>query len=202
MYYSYLESPIGPLLLSGGRDALKGLHFSTGKKARGADEAWERSEAPFLRVKKQLKEYFAGERKRFDLELEPEGTAFQLSVWAALLEIPYGETRSYLDIAEGIGNPKAVRAVGSANGNNPIALIIPCHRVIGSNGQLTGFGGGLDAKRYLLDHELAPRDHGFEDRSAGTARRRSWSTCASARPGCRSRTVRRSRSTSTPTSAS
>lgn len=155
MYYTYLDSPIGPLLLSGEWDALTGLHFSTGAKARGADPSWERAEEPFLRVKKQLKEYFAGERKHFDLNLAPRGTPFQLAVLAALQDIPYGETRSYLEVAQQIGKPKAVRAVGSANGNNPIALIIPCHRVIGSNGQLTGFGGGLDTKRYLLDLELS-----------------------------------------------
>ena len=153
MYYSYLQSPIGPLLLSGSSNELHGLYFSTGKKARGADHSWERADEPFLRVKKQLKEYFAGERKRFDLPLAPVGTDFQLSVLRALQEIPFGETRSYLEIAERIGNPKAVRAVGSANGNNPIALIIPCHRVIGSNGSLTGFGGGIDAKRFLLELE-------------------------------------------------
>ena len=155
MYYSHFDSPIGPLLLNGSRDQLEGLYFSTGKKARGADESWERADEPFLRVKKQLKEYFAGERKSFDLELAPQGTDFQLSVLAALQDIPYGETCSYADIAQRIGNAKAVRAVGSANGNNPIALIIPCHRVIGSNGSLTGFGGGLDTKRYLLDLELS-----------------------------------------------
>ena len=155
MYYSYLDSPIGPLLLNGSRDHLEGLYFTTGKKARGADESWERADEPFLRVKKQLKEYFAGERKSFDLELAPQGTDFQLSVLKALQDIPYGETCSYADIAQRIGNAKAVRAVGSANGNNPIALIIPCHRVIGSNGSLTGFGGGLDTKRYLLDLELS-----------------------------------------------
>jgi methylated-DNA-[protein]-cysteine S-methyltransferase len=155
MFYSYVESPIGKLLLSGGRDELQGLYFSTGSKARGADEDWERSDEPFRRVKKQLKEYFAGERKVFDLALAPSGTDFQLSVLDALQEIPYGETCSYLDIAQRIGNAKAVRAVGSANGNNPIALIIPCHRVIGSNGSLTGFGGGLETKRFLLDLELS-----------------------------------------------
>ncbi|NOX49598.1 MAG: methylated-DNA--[protein]-cysteine S-methyltransferase [Gammaproteobacteria bacterium] len=153
MYYSYTDSPIGPLLLVGDHNSLSGLYFSTGKKARGADSDWERYDAPFQRTKKQLAEYFAGRRKVFDLELLPSGTAFQLSVLNALLEIPYGETRSYADIAQHIENPKAVRAVGSANGNNPIALIIPCHRVIGSNGSLTGFGGGLESKRFLLDLE-------------------------------------------------
>jgi methylated-DNA-[protein]-cysteine S-methyltransferase len=155
MYYSYADSPIGPLLLSGERDVLQGLFFSTGKKARGADTSWERYDEPFRRVKKQLAEYFDGKRRSFDVSLRPEGTKFQLAVLDALLEIPYGETRSYGQIAERIGNPKAVRAVGSANGSNPIAVIIPCHRVIGSDGNLTGFGGGLDSKRYLLELEVS-----------------------------------------------
>ncbi len=153
MYYSYIDSPIGQLLLSGERDTLTGLYFSTGSKARGADPQWERYDEPFRAVKKQLDEYFAGRRKVFELDLNPAGTPFQLQVLGALQRIPYGEVCAYRDIAERIGKPKAVRAVGAANGSNPIALIIPCHRVIGSNGSLTGFGGGLDTKRYLLDLE-------------------------------------------------
>ena len=154
MFYSYIDSPIGPLLLSGTQDYLSGLYFSTGSKARGPDPQWQRSDAEFKSAKRQLDEYFAGERKVFDLALTPKGTPFQLSVLAALQEIPFGETRSYAEIAAAIGNPKSVRAVGSANGNNPIALIIPCHRVIGSNGSLTGFGGGLETKRFLLEFEM------------------------------------------------
>lgn len=153
MYYSFVESPIGPLLLSGEGEALQGLYFSTGSKARGADTEWERYDAPFNRVRKQLNEYFSGQRKTFELELAPHGTEFQLDVLNALTQIPYGETRSYADIAEQVGRPNAVRAVGTANGRNPIALIIPCHRVIGSNGSLTGFGGGLPTKKALLEHE-------------------------------------------------
>ena len=153
-YYSYMDSPVGPLLLTGDRHAVTGLHFSTGSKARGANPEWERFDEPFRQARQQLQEYFAGMRKRFELDLAPSGTPFQLSVLQALQEIPYGETRSYKDIAERIGNPKAVRAVGAANGSNPIAVIIPCHRVIGSNGTLTGFGGGLDAKRKLLELEF------------------------------------------------
>jgi len=114
---------------------------------------WERFDEPFRRVKKQLEEYFDGSRHRFDLDLAPEATPFQSRVLDALQEIPYGETRSYREVAEVVGNPKAVRAVGGANGNNPIPIVIPCHRVIGSNGTLTGFGGGLDSKRFLLDLE-------------------------------------------------
>lgn len=154
MFYSYVDSPIGPLLLSGTKGCLSGLYFSTGGKARGPDPQWQHSDAEFLPVKQQLDEYFAGERKIFDLKLAPKGTPFQRSVLAALQDIPYGETRSYGEIAVAIGNPKSVRAVGSANGNNPIALIIPCHRVIGSNGSLTGFGGGLETKRFLLEFEM------------------------------------------------
>jgi O-6-methylguanine DNA methyltransferase len=104
-------------------------------------------------VARQLGEYFDGERQRFDLELAPRGTDFQRQVWRSLAEIPFGETRSYAEIAERIGRPRAVRAVGRANGANPIPIIVPCHRVVGSDGSLTGFGGGLEAKRRLLDLE-------------------------------------------------
>jgi len=159
MLYSFIDSPIGPLLLTGDGESLQGLHFSTGKKARGADPRWRRSDDTFRDVRLQIREYFGGERKTFDVPLAPQGTDFQISVWQALAKIPYGETCAYADIAKGIGNPKAVRAVGSANGNNPIAIIVPCHRVIGSDGNLTGFGGGLDSKRYLL--ELEARNSGL-----------------------------------------
>ena len=155
MFYSYVDSPIGPLLLSGDRDELRGLFFSKGSKAQGAHPDWERNDACFADAAMQLREYFDGQRKTFELPLAPAGTPFQLSVLQALQEIPFGETCSYLDVAKRIGNPKAVRAVGAANGSNPIALIIPCHRVIGSNGSLTGFGGGLDSKKFLLQHEAS-----------------------------------------------
>lgn len=154
LYYSYMESPVGDLLLAGTRKELKVIGFSAGKKARGADPTWERWDEPFRRVKKQLEEYFAGTRKTFELDLAPDATPFQSRVLAQLQAIPYGATWSYRDVAERLGNPGAVRAVGNANGSNPIPVIIPCHRVIGSDGSLTGFGGGLDAKRYLLDLEL------------------------------------------------
>ena len=155
MFYSYMDSPIGRLLLAGDKHSLKVVGFSSGNKARGADPQWERFDEPFRKAKAQLTEYFAGERKLFDVDLAPDTTPFQSAVLDALLEIPYGETRSYREIAEQIGNPKAVRAVGGANGANPIPIIIPCHRVIGSNGTLTGFGGGLDSKRFLLDLETS-----------------------------------------------
>jgi methylated-DNA-[protein]-cysteine S-methyltransferase len=153
MIYSYMESPIGRLLLAGESDTIKVIGFSSGGKARGADPEWERFDEPFRGVKKQLEEYFAGERHQFDLDLAPDATPFQAQVLEELRHIPYGETRSYRDVAVAVGNPKAVRAVGGANGNNPIPIVIPCHRVVGSDGSLTGFGGGLDSKRFLLDLE-------------------------------------------------
>ncbi|HEY5646606.1 MAG TPA: methylated-DNA--[protein]-cysteine S-methyltransferase [Pseudomonadales bacterium] len=153
MFYSYMDSPIGRLLLAGDRNSLQLIGFSSGGKARGADPEWERFDEPFRQVKQQLSEYFEGRRRAFDLALAPDATPFQARVLEALRAIPYGETRSYKDVAVAVGNPKAVRAVGGANGNNPIPIVIPCHRVIGSDGGLTGFGGGLDTKRFLLDLE-------------------------------------------------
>ena len=154
-YFSFMPSPVGELMLAGTRDALQVVEFSTGSKARGAASGWERWDEPFHRVRRQLSEYFEGNRKLFELNLDPEATPFQARVLDELLRIPYGETCSYLDIALALDNPKGSRAVGLANGNNPIPIIIPCHRVIGSNGSLTGFGGGLPAKRFLLDLERA-----------------------------------------------
>jgi methylated-DNA-[protein]-cysteine S-methyltransferase len=153
MYYTYAASPIGRLLLAGSADALQVIGFPHGDKARRADIGWERYGEPFKKTARQLNEYFAGERREFELELAPEGTKFQVEVLEALRGIPYGETRTYRDIAVAVGRPKAVRAVGNANGRNPLPIVIPCHRVIGSDGSLTGFGGGIEAKRYLLDLE-------------------------------------------------
>jgi methylated-DNA-[protein]-cysteine S-methyltransferase len=122
-------------------------------------QAVERPEHPVLReTANQLEQYFAGRRRRFDLPLDFRGTDFQRLVWATLLTIPFGETRSYLDVARALGNAAAVRAVGAANGRNPISIIAPCHRVIGANGDLTGFGGGMAAKAWLLAHESPQRD--------------------------------------------
>jgi methylated-DNA-[protein]-cysteine S-methyltransferase len=150
MIYSYLESPIGPLLLAGDGERLRFIRFPSGARAAGPEPTWRRDDAPFEQAARQLEEYFAGSRRRFDLPLAPQATPFQSRVLAALQAIPYGETRSYKDIAVALGDPRAVRAVGSANGNNPLPIVIPCHRVIGSDGSLTGFGGGLEAKRFLL----------------------------------------------------
>ena len=154
-YYTYMPSTVGELLLAGSKDALNLIGFSSGSKARGADLSWERWDHPFQEVRRQLEAYFAGKLKVFDVPLAPQATPFQAKVLDELLKIPYGETCSYMDIAIALDNPKASRAVGMANGNNPIPVIIPCHRVVGSNGSLTGFGGGLPNKRFLLDLETS-----------------------------------------------
>jgi len=149
-FYSYCESPIGKLLLVAGERGLSQIWFNgqAQKAALGADV---REDSVTLReVIHQLRAYFAGELETFDLDLAPEGTSFQQKVWDELLRIPYGETISYGQLARRIGNPNASRAVGLANGSNPIPIIIPCHRVIGSNGKLTGYGGGLPIKEKLL----------------------------------------------------
>ena len=161
--YTEMTTPIGPLLLAGREDGLHAIRFSTGRKAWGPEPEWTRDDDAFPEATRQLGEYFDGARRSFDLaELAdpakvPSGTTFQRDVLDALLTIPYGETRSYADIARQIGRPTAVRAVGAANGRNPLPIVIPCHRVIGSNRSLTGFGGGLEAKRHLLDLEARVR---------------------------------------------
>ncbi|KAF0243234.1 MAG: O-6-methylguanine DNA [Planctomycetota bacterium] len=149
--FTRLDSPIGTLTLASDGASLTGLQMSPA--TIGPD--WKRDDrAPILlEARKQLREYFSGARTRFDLPLAPKGTPFQLKVWEALREIPYSETRSYADIARYVGCPKGYRAVGLANGANPIAIVVPCHRVIGADGSLTGFGGGLPRKRALLKLE-------------------------------------------------
>ena len=154
MYYCIYPSPLGDIALTANEQGLSALAFQAGKSPitfTGLNE----DNSKFSDVTQQLSEYFAGERKTFDLPLAPEGTTFQKQVWQALTEIPCGETKSYGWIAKSINNEKAVRAVGTANGANPIALIVPCHRVIGSNGKLTGYAGGLALKAKLLMHEGA-----------------------------------------------
>jgi methylated-DNA-[protein]-cysteine S-methyltransferase len=150
MYYCYFDTPIGELLLAGEADSLSMIGFPKGAMRRDPEADWIYNEAPFENVRSQLAEYFAGERKEFDLPLSLSGTEFQVAVLEALQKIPYGETRSYGAVAKQIGRPKAMRAVGAANGRNPIPIIVPCHRVIGTSGDLTGFGGGLDTKAALL----------------------------------------------------
>lgn len=151
--YTWYESPVGPLLLAGSRAGLNYVSFSSGRHAVAIDPDWREDGSVFDGVIEQLCEYFAGERKTFSLTLIPEGTEFQRAVWSELRNIPYGETISYKELADRIGKPKAVRAVGAANGANPIPIIIPCHRVIGNDGSLTGFGGGLPLKKRLLQLE-------------------------------------------------
>jgi methylated-DNA-[protein]-cysteine S-methyltransferase len=153
IYYSWFESPVGDLLLAGSSDGLKLVSFGAGKRARTVDPEWKLDGSSFVEVADQLQSYFAGKRKKFEIPLVLEGTDFQKSVWTALQKIPYGETVSYKELAGKVGNPKAVRAVGAANGANPIPIIIPCHRVIGNDGSLTGFGGGLPLKKRLLELE-------------------------------------------------
>ena len=153
MKYRYIDSPIGDILLAGDGDGLHYIGFPEGKGRILPQPDWVLSKTAFADAARQLSEYFRGRRRSFDLKISPHGTRFQLDVLQALQEIPYGETRSYGDVARAVGKPKAVRAVGAANGRNPLPIVIPCHRVVGANGSLTGFGGGLDAKRFLLDLE-------------------------------------------------
>ena len=157
-YTAVDDSPVGPLLLAGDAEALHVLAFGVGSRRRGVDATWmPDAKGVLTNVRKELDHYFAGRLQHFTTRLAFRGTAFQNAVWQELTRIPYGETISYLDLARRIDNPKAVRAVGMANGANPIAIIVPCHRVIGSNGSLTGFGGGLPTKRALLELEKGQR---------------------------------------------
>lgn len=163
--WSPMDSPIGQLLLTRAEEGLTGLYLDRHidpDTDPTTDAGWERADAAFGDVRGQLAAYFAGDLREFDVALSPVGTRFQLSVWEALRTIPYGLTRSYGAVAAQIGNPGGARAVGLANGRNPISVIVPCHRVVGSSGTLTGYAGGLERKRYLLDLE--------RDRLSGAAR--------------------------------
>jgi methylated-DNA-[protein]-cysteine S-methyltransferase len=153
VFYTTFESPVGRLLLAGDAHALRHVRFESSKHPVPTRPEWKQNSSVFEEAIRQLQAYFRGELKEFDLPLAMEGTEFQLRVWNALRAIPYGGTISYAQLAERIGNAKAVRAVGLANGSNPIPIIVPCHRVIGSDGSLTGFGGGLSTKKMLLDLE-------------------------------------------------
>jgi methylated-DNA-[protein]-cysteine S-methyltransferase len=152
-YYTTMDSPIGPLLLTSDGESVTGLWMDNRHDHAAGGAA--RDAAALRPVVQALEAYFAGETTGFDLPVRPSGTDFQRKVWAELLKIPYGRTASYGGIATDLGNPTASRAVGLANGRNPISVIIPCHRVIGADGSLTGYGGGLPRKRWLLDHERA-----------------------------------------------
>lgn len=157
LQYTYVTSPIGDLLLAGADEQLFLIGFPEGKARMRHEDVWLPDDFAFREAKRQLRAYFARELQVFDLSLSPQGTDFQHQVWRALRSIPYGQTRSYGEIAKQIGKPSASRAVGAANGRNPLPIVVPCHRVIGSTGTLTGFGGGLEAKATLLKLEGAPR---------------------------------------------
>jgi methylated-DNA-[protein]-cysteine S-methyltransferase len=145
-----VSSPIGDILLTADEDALTGLYMSPHEGGPAMDPSWVPDNEPLAEAKAQLLAYFAGQLTEFDLPLAPHGTAFQLRVWEQLAKVPFGTTISYRELAGRVGNHKASRAVGLANGRNPISIIVPCHRVIGSTGKLVGYGGGIERKRYLL----------------------------------------------------
>jgi methylated-DNA-[protein]-cysteine S-methyltransferase len=151
MNYTTIDSPVGELLASAdAAGQITGLQFLDGHRRPARDSSWVRDDHALAPLRRQLEEYFAGERREFELDLAPSGSPFQLSVWRELQAIPYGETASYGEIAAAVGQPGAARAVGGANNRNPIAIVVPCHRVIGANGTLTGYGGGLPRKQRLL----------------------------------------------------
>ena len=159
-----IDSPLGVLTALQRDGALVGLYMTQQRHAPAPQANWIPTDEPFVELRRQLTEYFGGQRKRFDLRLAPQGSPFQNKVWQLLLQIPYGETRSYGQLAEQLGQPGAARAVGLANGRNPIGILIPCHRVVGSQGALTGYGGGLERKRWLLAHEQGEQESGPQRR--------------------------------------
>ena len=162
--FTHIASPVGPLLVAADDVGLRAIEFHANRHPVPRDESWREGDHPLIDLAtRQLGEYFAGARRTFDLPLAPEGTDFQRTVWLTLSEIPYGRTLSYSELAVRVGRPSAVRAVGAANGRNPLPIVLPCHRVIGADGSLTGFGGGLPMKRFLLGLEGAlPRAGLFE----------------------------------------
>ena len=149
-FYTIIDSPVGPILLAGDGVALRIIRFQEGTTPLDPPEAWKQDDRSFSDAAMQLKEYFAGKRRSFELPLRPEGTPFQIKVWAELGRVPYGETISYGELARRVGNPNAMRAVGAANGANPLPIVIPCHRVIGANGKMVGYAAGLPIKQRLL----------------------------------------------------
>ena len=159
--FTPFPSPVGELLITANESAITGIYFPSRDRVPKDRAGWQEDTgqgsagAVLARARQQLTEYFAGRRTTFALPLDPSGTEFQRRVWDALRTIPYGTTTSYSAIACGLGDPRATRAVGAANGQNPIPIVVPCHRVVGAKGELTGFGGGLDRKRWLLEHEGA-----------------------------------------------
>ncbi|REK06075.1 MAG: methylated-DNA--[protein]-cysteine S-methyltransferase [Planctomycetota bacterium] len=187
--YTYLPSPLGPLLATAEGSLLTGLYLPNHKGRSGPDPAWRAADEPFARAREQLDRYFAGELHGFDLPLRLAGTPYQRRVWQELVQIPFGTTITYAQLAARIGQPGAARAVGHANSRNPISIIVPCHRVIGADGSLAGYAGGLDKKRWLLEHERqassaergtsgSQRELVFADQSAGSRLNRSPSIAA------------------------
>ena len=153
MIYDYLESPIGQLLLAADEAGLRYIGFELGRHPVWVGDDWRRDRNALTGPRVQLDAYFAGELTQFDLPLAAQGSEFDVRVWTELRRIPYGATLSYGELANRVGDPLAARAVGAANGRNPLPIVVPCHRVIGANGSLTGFGGGLATKKFLLEHE-------------------------------------------------
>jgi methylated-DNA-[protein]-cysteine S-methyltransferase len=164
--HDFLDSPLGPITVLGDEGRLGGLFFEVHRWTPGADRWGERAPGTFAAVAEQLDAYFAGDRKTFDVELHLPGTEFQRRVWTELQQVPFGATTTYAELAEAIGRPGAARAVGAANGRNPVSIIVPCHRVVGADGTLTGYGGGLPRKQALLTLE-----HALPRRSAGRSAR-------------------------------
>ena len=160
IYYRWLESPLGALLLTGDGRSLTGLYLQGQKHFPKQIESWcESLQAdPFEQVQAQLAEYFTHQRQSFDLPVAPCGTVFQKQVWQLLSQIPFGETVSYGALAQQLGQPTASRAVGAANGRNPVSIVVPCHRVIAASGKLTGYAGGIERKQWLLEHEAALKE--------------------------------------------
>jgi methylated-DNA-[protein]-cysteine S-methyltransferase len=156
-YYTTIDSPLGSLVALSDSESLTGLYLPHHKGWDGPDAAWVQSEAPFSAVRRQLSEYFAGTRQEFDVPLHSEGTPFQQQVWRELVRIPFGTTITYAELARRIGQPSASRAVGNANGRNPISILVPCHRVVGADGKLTGYAGGVEKKKWLLAFEGGER---------------------------------------------
>lgn len=164
-YYTHLNTPLGPLFVHGDCDFLTGLYLPNHKGWSGPDPTWQQADEPFATLRNQLTEYFAAERKQFDIPLKLAGTPFQIRVWQELARIPFGTTITYAELARRIGQPTASRAVGHANAKNPISILIPCHRVIATTGQLIGYAGGVPKKQWLLDHECCVKNRSTNSRS-------------------------------------
>ena len=155
VWYTLLDTPFGALCIAGTGQGLTHVEFQDGERPLRPQPEWQEDQGVLDEARRQLRAYFEGRRQRFTLPVAPEGTPFQQRVWRELQEIPWGTTTTYREIAERLGQPGAVRAVGYANGRNPVAIVIPCHRVVGANGRLTGYAGGIATKRRLLQHEGA-----------------------------------------------